>query len=152
MSRFHIGCGGVRIFAAMVGILLNSCSQRELQPLTPDSPQRSIPARLEYRAEACDSIHKRLGFLSLPKTFGAAPKAVSHSRLLADISRSGHRCAKPSNSLRRRQPCRSVSDFWYVPATTLELVFVWKSSSEQRRQLPSKTCSKMMPPAWIREL
>ena len=29
VSRFHIGRGGVRIFAAMVGILLNSCSQRQ---------------------------------------------------------------------------------------------------------------------------
>ncbi len=144
----------MRIFAAMVGILLNSCSQR----------QNSNGSRLRHlkdqfqldwstERKACDSIHKAAGiFVFTEDTLEQLRSTVSHPRLLADISRSGHRYAKSNNSPRRRRPCRSVSNFWCVPATTLELVFDWKSSSEQRRQLPAKSYSKMMPPAWIRQL
>src|SRR5215813_14708545 len=83
--------------------------------------------------KACDSIPKAAGiFVFTEDALEQLRSTISHFRLLADISRSGHRYAKPNNSLRRRRPCRSVSDFWRVPATTLELVFVWKSSSEQR--------------------
>jgi len=127
--------------------------ERELQRRTLDSPQRSIPLDWNTERKARDSIHKAAGiFVFTEDALEQLRSTVSHSRLLADISRSGHRYAKPNNSPRRRQPCRSVSDFWCVPATTLELVFDWKSSSEQRRQLPAKSYSKMMPPAWIRQL
>jgi len=138
----------------MVGILLNSCSQRQNSNHSRLS-QLKDQFQLDWSTErkACDSIRKAAGIFVLTEdVLEQLRSTVSHSRLLADISRSGHRWAKPNNSLGRRQPYRSVSDFWCVPATTLELVFVWKSSSEQRRQLPAKTYSKMMPPAWIREL
>src|SRR6516225_2002251 len=92
--------------------------ETELQRLTPDSPQRSIPARLEYRAEGL-RLHTQGGwdFCLYRDALEQLRSTVSHSRLLADISRSGHRYAKPNNSLGRRRPCRSVSDFWRVPAT-----------------------------------
>ena len=138
----------------MVGILLNSFSQRwnsNDSRLTHLKDQFQLDWSTERKA--CDSIRKAAGIFVLAEdVLEQLRSTVSHSRLLADISRSGHRYTKPNNSLGRRQPYRSVSDFWCVPATTLELVFVWKSSSEQRHQLPAKTYSKMMPPAWIREL
>ena len=144
----------MRIFAAMVGILLNSCSQRQNSSGSRLSHLKD-QFQLDWSTErkACDSIHKAAGiFVFTEDVLEQLRSAVSHSRLLADIFRSGHLYAKPNNSLRRRRPCRSVCDFWRVPATTLELVFVCKSRSEQRHQLPAKTYSKMMPPAWIREL
>src|SRR6516162_8168274 len=73
--------------------------ETELQRLTPDSPQRSIPARLEYRAEGL-RLHTQGGwdFCLYRDALEQLRSTVSHSRLLADISRSGHRYAKPNNS------------------------------------------------------
>ena len=138
----------------MVGILLNSFSQRwnsNDSRLTHLKDQFQLDWSTERKA--CDSIRKAAGIFVLTEdVLEQVRSTVSHARLLADISRSGHRYTTPNKSLGRRQPYRSVSDFWRVPATTLELVFVCKSRSEQRHQLPAKTYSKMMPPAWIREL
>jgi len=49
--------------------------ETELQRLTPDSPQRSIPARLEYRAEGL-RLHTQGGwdFCLYRRRFGTAPK------------------------------------------------------------------------------
>ena len=105
----------------MVGILLNSCSQRQNSN---DSPLSHIKdqSQLDWSTgrKACDAIHKTAGILVFTEdALEQLRSTVCHSRLLADTSRSGHRYAKPNNSLRRRQPCRSVSDFWCVPATKL---------------------------------
>jgi hypothetical protein len=52
VSKLHIGNGLVRISAGMVGILLNSCSPRELQRLTPESgvclEGRTTRVRMSY--------------------------------------------------------------------------------------------------------
>ena len=52
VSKLHIEDGLVRISAGMVGILLNSCSPRELQRLTPESgvclEGTTMRARMSY--------------------------------------------------------------------------------------------------------
>ena len=97
--------------------------ETELQRLTPDSPQRSIPARLEYRAEGCDFIHKADGiFVFTEDVLEQLRSTVSHSRLLADNSRSGHRYAKPNNSRhfveRSQMLPRAASPAAYRPGTS----------------------------------
>src|SRR6516165_4893952 len=58
--------------------------ETELQRLTPDSPQRSIPARLEYRAEGL-RLHTQGGwdFVFTEDVLEQLRSTVSHSRLLA---------------------------------------------------------------------
>src|SRR5215468_11834572 len=49
--------------------------------------------------KACDSIHKAAGiFVFTEDALEQLRSTVSHSRLLPDVSRSGHRYAKPNNS------------------------------------------------------
>ena len=75
VSRFHIGCGGVRIFAAMVGILLNSCSQR----------QNSNDSRLSHLKDQ-RSYHNLGAGLCLEEQFGAAASASGEKLLENDAT------------------------------------------------------------------
>ena len=90
----------MRIFAAMVGILLNSCSQRRNSN---DSRLTHLKDQFQpdwsTERKACDSTHKAAGiFVFTEDVLEQLRSTVSHSRLLTDISRSGHRYAKPNNS------------------------------------------------------
>src|SRR5215469_12349640 len=98
--------------------------ETELQRLTPDSPQRSIPARLEYRAVGL-RLHTPGGWDFCPyrRRFEATPKRhqpLSDARGLLPKWPS----IRQAEQFAPSSACRSVSDFWCVPATTLELVFV----------------------------
>ena len=83
----------------MVGILLNSFSQRwnsNDSRLTHLKDQFQLDWSTERKA--CDSIHKAAGiFVFTEDVLEQLRSTVSHSRLLADISRSGHRYAEPDD-------------------------------------------------------
>ena len=120
LEEVHKSASFLRTLPGFVEVSLANCNFRK--------PQGMSQSKMNSSSTGVPSgglrLHTQGGwdFCLYQRRFGAAPKAVSHSRLLADISRSGHRWAKPNNSLRRRQPCRSVSDFWCVPATTFSKV------------------------------
>ena len=153
VSRFHIGCGGVRIFAAMVGILLNSCS-RDRNSNDSRLSDLKDQFQLDWSTERkpCNSIHKAAWIFDFAEdALEQLRSTVRHSRLLADISRSGHRYAKPDNSLRRQHAAQSETSGAFLPQPWSWSLFR-KCSSEQRREFPLKSRAEAMPPAWIRKL